>query len=347
LSDGSTWVTHPWVAEGATRVRFGVDGGGPRGNWSALLDWAQTVEDLGFDSFWINDHTTLSWRDCWTALAAVAARTRRVRLGSLVSCVYYRPPGLLARMAADVDRLSGGRLVLGLGLGDYPAEFTQLGLPFPPLPERQAALAETVEIVQGLWGGAPFSFEGAHFRVDKAAVRPGPVQEPRVPILIAGGGERVTLRQVARYADASNFGPSAVTGSAWAPEDVRRKYAALREHCALLGRPYGSVLRTFYPNLLLAETAAGVQAKLDARAGGRPMVELPRTPGMPRELRTHYALPTPDEIPLLIVAGTPEEVTTYLRVLVDAGVQYVIVSGGDADTVRLLSEQVMPQFRGG
>jgi alkanesulfonate monooxygenase SsuD/methylene tetrahydromethanopterin reductase-like flavin-dependent oxidoreductase (luciferase family) len=128
---------------------------------------------------------------------------------------------------------------------------------------------------------------------------------------------------------------------------VRRKYAALREHCALLGRPYGSVLRTFYPNLVLAETAAGVQAKLGARAGGRPMVELPRTPGMPRELRTHYALPTPDEIPLLIVAGTPEEVTTYLRVLVDAGVQYVIVSGGDADTVRLLSEQVMPQFRGG
>jgi alkanesulfonate monooxygenase SsuD/methylene tetrahydromethanopterin reductase-like flavin-dependent oxidoreductase (luciferase family) len=347
LSHEPTWVAHPWITAGSTRVRFGVDGGGPRGDWPALLDWAQTVEDLGFDSFWINDHTTQAWRDCWTALAAVAVRTRRVRLGSLVSCVYYRPPGLLARMAADVDRLSGGRLVLGLGVGDYPPEFAQLGLPFPPLRERQAALAETVEIVRGLWRGAPFSFEGAHFRVDRAAVRPAPVQEPRVPILIAGGGERVTLGQVARYADVSNFGPSAATGSAWAVADVRRKYAALQEHCARLGRPYESVLRTYYSTLVLAETDAGVQAKLDALTVGRRIVELPRQPGMPRELRTHYALPTPDEIPLLIVAGTPPEAVTYIRQLVDAGVQYLIVPGGDADTVRLLSEQVMPRFRDG
>jgi alkanesulfonate monooxygenase SsuD/methylene tetrahydromethanopterin reductase-like flavin-dependent oxidoreductase (luciferase family) len=178
LSDGVAWVTHPWVAEGEQRVRFGVDGGGPRGDWSALLDWAQTVERLGFDSFWIGDHTTLSWRDCWTALTAVALRTRRVRIGPLVSCVYYRPPALLARMAADVDRLSGGRLVLGLGVGDIPTEFAQLGLPYLPLPRRQAALAETVEIVRGLWSGVPFSFEGTHFRVADATVQPGPSSSP-------------------------------------------------------------------------------------------------------------------------------------------------------------------------
>jgi len=346
LSDGAAWVTHPWVAEGEQRVRFGVDGGSPRGDWPALLDWAQTVEELGFDSFWIGDHTTLSWRDCWTALTAVATRTRRVRLGSLVSCVYYRPPGLLARMAADVDRLSGGRLVLGLGVGDIPPEFAQLGLSYPPLPERQAALAETVEIVRGLWVDAPFTFEGAHFRVAEAAVRPGPVQEPHVPILIAGGGERATLGQVARYADVSNFGPSGATGSAWGLDDVRRKYAALREHCTRISRPYESVLRTFWCPMIVAKTEAGVQAKLDAMTGGPPLVEAARTPGMPRVLHTYHALLTPEPIPYIIVAGTPEDMTAYFRVLVDAGVRYVIVRPeGGAETVRLVAEHVMPRFQ--
>ncbi|HLZ23672.1 MAG TPA: LLM class flavin-dependent oxidoreductase [Ktedonobacterales bacterium] len=327
-------------------MRFGVNGGGARGDWLALLDWAQTVEDLGFDSFWINDHTGTSWRDCWTALTAVAIKTRRVRLGSLVSCVYYRPPSLLARMAADVDRLSNGRLVLGLGVGDLPSEFAQLGLPFPSLPMRQAALGETVEILRGLWSGDPFTFDGAHFRVGAAAVRPGPVQAPRVPILIAGGGERVTMRQVAQYADASNFGPSGAMGSAWESGDVAQKYAVLRQHCEQIGRPYDSVLRTFYPNLLLAKTESEVQAKVDARAARSPLMERPRLPGMPREFRATYVLSTPDQIPLHIVAGTPEQVTEYLRLLVEAGVQYVSVSGNDAETVQLLSEQVMPQFQG-
>jgi alkanesulfonate monooxygenase SsuD/methylene tetrahydromethanopterin reductase-like flavin-dependent oxidoreductase (luciferase family) len=334
------------VAGGDQRIRFGVDGGGARGDWLALLDWAQTVEDLGFDSFWINDHTGTSWRDCWTALAAVAVKTRQVRLGSLVSCVYYRSPSLLARMAADVDRLSNGRLVLGLGVGDLPSEFAQLGLPFPPLPMRQAALAETVDILRGLWSGDPFTFEGAHFRVTEAAVRPGPVQVPRVPILIAGGGERVTLRQVAECADASNIGPSGAMGSAWEFEDVARKYAVLRQHCEKIGRPYGSVLRTFYPNLLLAETEAEVQAKVEARAARSPWEERPRLPGMPREFRATYILSTPEQVPLHILAGTPEQVTAYFRLLLEAGVQYVIVNGNSEETVRLLAEQVMPQFRG-
>jgi alkanesulfonate monooxygenase SsuD/methylene tetrahydromethanopterin reductase-like flavin-dependent oxidoreductase (luciferase family) len=133
---------HPWVAEQARRVRFGVYNG-PLADWPALRVWAQDVERLGFDSLWIGDHTTFYPVDCWTTLAAVAVHTERLRLGPLVSCVYYRPPALLARMAADVDRLSGGRLVLGLGIGDIPKEFQQLGLAEPPFPERAAALTET------------------------------------------------------------------------------------------------------------------------------------------------------------------------------------------------------------
>jgi alkanesulfonate monooxygenase SsuD/methylene tetrahydromethanopterin reductase-like flavin-dependent oxidoreductase (luciferase family) len=170
------------------------------------------------------------------------------------------------------------------------------------------------------------------------------LQQPRVPLLIAGGGERVTLRQVAQYADACNFGPSGATGNAWGLDDVRRKYGVLREHCARIGRPFESVLRTFHSLMVMAETEAGVQARLDARAGGRPRVEAPRAAAMPREIHTYFDMPGLEKVPLQVVAGTPEQVTAYFRLLVDAGVQYIIVPGRDAETVRLLAENVMPHF---
>jgi alkanesulfonate monooxygenase SsuD/methylene tetrahydromethanopterin reductase-like flavin-dependent oxidoreductase (luciferase family) len=119
-------------------------------------------------------------------LAALAATTQRIRLGSLVSCVYYRPPALLARMAADVDRLSQGRLVLGLGMGDAAREFQRLTIPFLPVRQRQQGLEETLHIVKGLWGPSPFSFAGQQFTVSETIVDPGPAQQPHVPLLIAG-----------------------------------------------------------------------------------------------------------------------------------------------------------------
>ena len=128
-------AVHPWVAEQEHRVRFGIYNG-PLADWPALRAHARDVERLGFDSLWIGDHTMLYPVDCWTTLAALAVHTERLRLGPLVSCIYYRSPALLARMAADVDRLSRGRLVLGLGIGDLPKEFEQLGLTEPPFAER-------------------------------------------------------------------------------------------------------------------------------------------------------------------------------------------------------------------
>src|SRR5687768_889918 len=143
-------VTHPWVTEGHTKIRFGIAGGAPAAR-SKYLEFVQFVEELGFDSYWSPDHPT--WRaDCWTELAGLAVTTTKIRLGSLVSCIYYRHPALLARMAADVDSMSNGRLVLGIGIGDAADEFAVLGLPFPAVRERQQALEETIHIVQGLWG---------------------------------------------------------------------------------------------------------------------------------------------------------------------------------------------------
>ena len=208
----SEWTTHPWVAEAEHRVRFGVDLGPPP-TFAASLEWARMVEQLGFDSFWLRDHPARAPEDPFTFLAAVAGVTHRVRLGTLVSCTQYRHPLLLARVAADVDRLSNGRLVLGLGGGWDAREFEQMGMVLPPPRERLEALEETIQILTGVWADAPFTFEGKHLRVKEARVQPGPVQTPRVPLLIGGGGERSTLRLVARYADASNIEGHGASGA--------------------------------------------------------------------------------------------------------------------------------------
>jgi alkanesulfonate monooxygenase SsuD/methylene tetrahydromethanopterin reductase-like flavin-dependent oxidoreductase (luciferase family) len=317
----SSWITHPWVAEGQHTVRFGVGMLDPRTDWARYHDSVQMAEELGFDSYWTIDHPTEN-ADCWTTLAALAVSTKTIRLGSIVSCISYRSPTLLARMAADVDRWSGGRLILGIGIGDLPWEFDQLGTSMPAVRERQQALEEAVHVVVGVWGEAPFSYHGQHFQVHEAKVWPAPVQQPHVPLLIAGGGERVTLRQVAAYADVCNFGAHPFMGSAFDLEDVRRKFSVLRAHCERLGRPYESVLRSYpiFP-LVLAQTHRALQDKLEA---------------MPPGARVFYQAS--------MMAGLPQEVIAHFQALIDAGVQYFIITlwEQDLETLQLLALQVVP-----
>jgi alkanesulfonate monooxygenase SsuD/methylene tetrahydromethanopterin reductase-like flavin-dependent oxidoreductase (luciferase family) len=316
---------HPWVSDGSRRIRFGI-AYGPRTEWSELRSFVQMVETLGFDSYWTMDHP-VSGFDAWSSLAALAAVTTRVRLGPLVSCVFYRSPAMLARLAADVDRVSEGRLVLGLGGGNHAREFAKLGIPFPGTAERLSAVEETVRLVRGLWGGEPLSVEGEHFRLHSANVHPGPVQQPHVPLLIAGGGEKVTLRQVAQSGDASNFSPHVQAGSAYSADDVRRKLGALRRHCLSLGRPYEAVLKTQVAvPVVLAESSVALAAKLAA---------------IPERIRRGYASST--------LAGLPDDAITYYRELAEAGLTYFIagIYGDDRETVRLLAERVVPHLDGG
>jgi alkanesulfonate monooxygenase SsuD/methylene tetrahydromethanopterin reductase-like flavin-dependent oxidoreductase (luciferase family) len=316
--------SHPWVAATDGAVRFGI-AYGPRIDWPEVQAFVQLVEALGFDAYWTMDHP-VSGFDAWSSLAALAAVTTRIRLGPLVSCVFYRSPAMLARLAADVDRVSGGRLVLGLGGGNHEREFAKLGLPFPSTTERLAAVAETVRIVRGLWGDESFTFASKHFGVNAATVRPTPVQQPRVPILIAGGGEKVTLRQVAEFADASNFSPHARAGSAYGAADVRRKLAALADHCEELGRPFAAILRTqLAVPVVLAETASVLEAKLAA---------------IPETARRGYASST--------VACLPADAVAYYQGLAEAGLNYFIagVYGNDTETGRLLAERVIPALGG-
>jgi alkanesulfonate monooxygenase SsuD/methylene tetrahydromethanopterin reductase-like flavin-dependent oxidoreductase (luciferase family) len=320
LISAATASPHPWVAEGAHTVRFGVETT-VLPDWPATRDLVQTVEGLGFDSLWLPDHPMVTGSATWTSLAAIATATRTIRLGTLVACAAYWNPVVLARAAADVDRLSGGRFVLGLGSGDMPHEFAHLGLAWPSAAERQATLEETLRIVKPLLRGQAVSDEGERPLAGGAVLEPPPVQQPYVPLLVAGGGERTTLRFVAEYADAANLGAVSWAGGTFTPADVRRKLDVLRRRCEEADRPYESVLRTGLLSVFLAESRAALDAK---------MANVPP-----------FILGFFEQLP---VVGTPEEAVARVRLMLDAGFQYVIfiVLPFDTESLRLLAERVLP-----
>jgi len=310
-SEWSGGPPHPWVAAAGARLRVSLYG--LTHDWARDVERVQLAEALGFDAVWVADHPLSHGRDPWTYLAALAAVTRRLRLGTLVTSANYRPLALLARIVADVDRISGGRVVLGIGIGDNPRDAARLGVPYPPVPARQAALAAALRVLRPLLAGAEAELPGG----ERLRLDPPPAQE-RVPVLLAGGGERVTLRQVAEHADAANFGAGSPMGRAWTLADVRRKYAALRAHCQAVGRPYASVLRTYSSGLVLEE-------------GGEPREE-PVTSALGHRY--------------LILRGDPAGVAAHYRTLADAGVQYLIVQGlADPAAVRRFGERVLPAIR--
>src|SRR5215212_10068774 len=296
----TTTPVHPWVSAGSTRMRFGIEFA-PQPDWGATRDFAQTVEVLGFDSLWIPDHPGVLGNATWTTLAALATATNTIRLGPLVACAAYWNPVILARAAADVDRLSDGRMVLGLGSGDMPHEFAQLGIAWPAAAARQARLEETLRIVRPLLRGETVTFNGEHVRADGAVLDPPPVQQPYVPILVAGGGERTTLRYVAEYADACNLGAVGWAGGAFTPEDIAHKLDVLNARCEEAGRPEQEVLRTGLALAVIGESPEAAQAKLDR---------------IPAERLGFFG-----HLPLI---GSPEQIVERIRGLVNVGLQYLI-----------------------
>jgi alkanesulfonate monooxygenase SsuD/methylene tetrahydromethanopterin reductase-like flavin-dependent oxidoreductase (luciferase family) len=211
-----TWVTHPWVEAGHAAISFGIVNG-PRTDRHALADFVRQIEALGMDGFWLSDHPVL-YPDCWVALAALADQTTRIRLGSLVACVAYRNPVVLARMAADIDALSNGRLVVGLGMGDIPDEFQQMGIVLRSVRERQEMLDETVGILRWLWGDTSTPPVGRHYNVTATPLKPGPVQRPRIPILMPAAASG---SHCARWLSTRTPQTSARTHSRGASEEMR------------------------------------------------------------------------------------------------------------------------------
>jgi alkanesulfonate monooxygenase SsuD/methylene tetrahydromethanopterin reductase-like flavin-dependent oxidoreductase (luciferase family) len=304
-------------------VRFGVSGG-PFGDWPRLQDFVAEAEALGADSYWIPDHPTFM-PDWAPTLAALAGTTGRIRLGPLVNCVSFRSAPILARQAADVDRLSGGRLVLGLGAGHHEPEFRQMGVPFGSLRDRLNTLGETIDVLPGMWAG-PVTFAGASVRLVEMTLREGPIQQPRIPILIGGGGKRVTVPRIAAHADAANFSALPPAGGAMNADDARRTLSLLREHCESLGRPFDSVLATHFTHrFLLGTDAADIERKA-ARLSAWVRPQFSKTEA---------------------VVGTPKDVIPYYRGMVDAGLRYFILRiwEDEIESVRLFAAEVLPALR--
>jgi len=320
---------HPWVEKYQSRIGFAVQGGAtltdpdPNG---VVMRAGLLTEEVGLDGYFIGDHPGNS-PEAFVHLAALARETRTIALGSIVFCIYHRHPVMFARQIADLDQLSGGRASIGLGIGWNAPEFARLGMTLPPVPERQRALEEYVRIVDGVYGSEPFSFAGETFSSTNAEIYPRPVQQPRPPILIAGAGKKVTLRQVAQFADACNFGASSNTGGIRGAEDVAERFAVLKQHCDDVGRPYDDILRTHFTSwLFIAETEHEVQAKR----------------------HTHFPNGLTEEQEYTRIFGTPDQIVAYCADLVAAGVQYFVMQTQDAsdvETIELLGREVAPQVR--
>lgn len=318
-----------WVDDNRGKVGFAMQAvplrDDPAGS-TRILAAGQLAEELGYDAFFLSDHPAYT-PECWIHLAALAATTSRIRLGSAVNCALYRHPVMTARLAADLDNLSEGRVILGLGAGWNQTEFAQLGLPFPSTGERLRALDEAVQIILGVWGDEPFTFTGNHFRCTEERIFPPPYQKPGPPLLIAGGGERHTLRLVATYAEACNFGASDTTGSARTMADIARKFEVLQRHCKAVGRPYDKILRTHFTSwVFVAESDREAKAKLDR----------------------HHPAPLTDVQRISRIWGSPETVASVYQELLDAGFEYFVVQTQDAsdlESITLLATEVIPRLR--
>lgn len=221
--------------------------GAPASIAPTLRQTAVAAEQVGASWFTVMDHwfQMEAYRTAhdemlegWTTLGYIAAVTERVKIGTLVTGVTYRHPGLLAQTATTLDVLTEGRALFGVGAAWYEREHRALGVPFPPLKERFERLEETLQIALQMWSANDGPFDGVHYQLAETICVPPPIQQPHPPILIGGSGEQKTLRLVAQYADACNI---FATGGL---EMVAHKLAVLREHCDRLGRDYAAIEKT-------------------------------------------------------------------------------------------------------
>jgi F420-dependent oxidoreductase-like protein len=294
--------------------------------WDRITGFATLIEDSGYDSIWVYDHfhthpvvTQESTFDAWTLMAALAAVTTRARLGQMCTCALYRPPSLLAKMAANIDVISGGRLDVGIGAGWSRGEFEAYGYRYPSDRERLDMLEEAVQVLLAMWTQDEAGFQGEHYTVDGAINRPRPIQKPYPPLWISGGGEKRTLRIVARYGDFANFGDNL--------EEFRHKSRILAGHCEEVGRPYEEIGRTIHRMAVIGRDDADLRRKLDIAAGRRSC--------------------TPEEFADEHFAATVPQAVEEMGEFIDEGCAEMILyfyDMGEADSLELFASEVIPQL---
>lgn len=274
----------------------------PLAQYEAMTAVGRDAEKAGFDSIWVYDHfhtvptpemeTTF---ECWSITAGLARDTSTIKIGQMVTCNGYRNPALLAKIASTIDVMSAGRLLCGLGAGWYEHEWRAYGYGFPDVPERMRAFREAVEIVVKMWTEEKPVYNGKFYTIDGPINEPKGIQKPHIPLWLGGGGEKVTLKLVAKYGQACNVGGGN-------PDTVRQKLAVLKEHCDALGRDYASIAKSTNLNVFMINSGDDPE-QATAKARGKASLE---------------------EFRKATFVGTPEQIRERVGQLVDAGADYII-----------------------
>ncbi len=311
----------------------------------AIIDEAVLAEELGFDTAFVPDHyvfeslgalqTDIPAYELNFVMATLAQRTKKIRIGSHVACLLFRHPAMQARLFAQVDEASGGRLVAGVGAGWTRAEFEMMGIDFPPVSERLKIMDEAVAIIRGLWRGEPFSFEGAYFSLRDAICLPTPVQKPAPPLMLGGSGNGI-LRRAGQWADVIHMVPAIGAAGTTTLDSVREftdgslgeKLERVRRAEEKAGRPPGSVrFATTIFNYAMTASAAETRA-------------------MAENLSAVFGL-SPEEIlhhPVVLI-GTPEEMERELRRRERKhGLSLLAVNFSSAAQIESFGREVLPRF---
>jgi len=307
-------------------MRFGVTLPQIKRSWQESRAAAESFERLGFDSVWVCDHLygvplpTLPILEAWTQLAAVAAVTERVGLGTLVTPPFFRNPAVLAKQIATLDQISGGRATPGFGAGWFEPEFSNTGCAFPSLPERLRALDEMLTILKSLWSQETTTFQGRHFSVKDARCEPKPVRPPR--LLVGGGGEKLLMGIAARHADVWN-------NMAFFQSQLAHKVEVLRRRCDEAGRDFDSIEVSQQCVVVIGEDESQAKAALEKAKqiyGGH----------MGASIEEHG------------IWGTPDQVIERIERHRALGCSFLPIEFFGRDTrepAQLFAEAVMPAFQ--
>ncbi len=275
--------------------------------YNDVLEICQHAQNTGWDGMWYADHfmpnaqdTSTPWPEAWITLAAIATQVPRLRIGTLVSGNTYRHPAVLAKMAATLDHISAGRVVLGLGSGWQENEHKQYGLEFYSVAQRLDRLDEACQVIKSLFNQSKSNFSGKHYQLHDASLEPKPVQSP-LPLMIGGGGEKVTLKITAKYADEWN-----VWGD---PATLRHKMEILDQHCADQNRSPKDIQRSAVALLFMSEDGAYLEKMRNAD------IERPHIVGTPAEVKeviSQYQEAGIDEfiVPDFTLGGMPQKLAT-------------------------------------
>ncbi|CAN5645678.1 LLM class F420-dependent oxidoreductase [soil metagenome] len=314
--------------------RLDLAGISPADQWQIMSDLAKAADSGPFESIWVYDHfhtvptpTDQATHEAWSLMAAFAAVTERVRLGQMCTCMAYRNPAYLAKVAATIDIISGGRVEMGIGEGWYEHEWRAYGYGFPRAGERLGMLDEGVQIMRQLWAEGTATLDGKHYQVDGALCHPQPLQAAGIPLWIAGGGEKKTLRIAARYAQYTNFDGTA--------DAFQHKSEILAGHCRDVGTDFDAIVRSANYNVVIGATEADVQDKLAwVRAHYEPYLA-------PDVLESAY-----QQFASGPLVGTPEQIVEKLTEARGLGMSYAITyfvdAAYDRSSIELFTDQVIP-----